>query len=139
MAQSSVYQVAKLGLAGTILKKKGPAPKILTRKFLEVVATHAEVCQVCNGKLRGRDLKCFIRASIAAETQHEGSFQVISVWRKVCQEFPDALHAANKIPIEDACAKWTTYDILNQWFDNVIQDLIRTDLVEEILYSNGKS
>ena len=75
VAQSTVYHTAKLlGLAK------------ITHKFLEVVATHAEVCQVADGKLRGRNLKQLIRASIAG-IQHEVSFQVESVWRKVCQEF----------------------------------------------------
>jgi hypothetical protein len=138
LARSTVYHAAKLGLAGTSPKKKGPAPKI-THKFLEVVATHAEVCQVGDGELRGRDLKRLIGASIAG-TQHEASFQVESVWRKVRQEFPDALQAANKIPIEDSRAQWTTYDNLNQWFDDVKRDLISTGLVddEEVLDANGK-
>jgi hypothetical protein len=118
LAQSIVNQAAKLGLSGTSPKKKGPVPKI-THKFLEVEATHAEVCQqVGNDEMRGRDLKRLIGASIAG-TQHEGLFQMQSVWRKVHQEFPDALQAANKIPIEDARTQWTTYDNLNQWFDDV--------------------
>ncbi len=30
-----------------------------------------------------------------------------------------ALQAANKILIKDVCAEWTTYDNLNQRFDDV--------------------
>ncbi|KAI2494414.1 hypothetical protein MHU86_20097 [Fragilaria crotonensis] len=129
LARSTVYQAAKLGLAGKSPKKKGPEPKI-PNKFLAAVATHAEVCQVGDGELRGRDLKRLIGASIAG-TQYQTSFQVESVWRKVRQEFPDALQAANKIPIEDARAQWTTYDNLNQWFDDVKQDFISTGLVDD--------
>jgi hypothetical protein len=138
LARSTVYQASKLGLAGTSPKKKGPSPKI-PHKFLEVVATHAEVCQVGDGELRGRDLKRLIGDSIAG-TQHEASFQEESVWRKVRQEFPDALQAANKIPIEDARAQWTRHNNLNQWFDDVKRDLISTGLVddEEVLDANGK-
>ncbi len=52
LTRSTVYQAAKDGLAGTSPKKKGPAFKIPS-KFLKVVATHAEVCQVGDGKLKG--------------------------------------------------------------------------------------
>ncbi len=63
-----------------------------------------------------------------------------SAWRKVRQELPDALQAANKIPIEDARAQWTTYDNSNQWFDSIKQDLINIGLVDEevALDANGK-
>lgn len=75
LTRSTVYQAAKDGLAGTSPKKKGPAPKIPV-KFLKVVATHAEVCQVGDGELKGgRDVKGLIGASIVG-TPHEASFQV---------------------------------------------------------------
>ena len=129
LTRSTVYQAAKDGLAGTSPKKKGPASRI-PEKFLKVVATHAEVCQVGDGELKGRDLKRVIGASIVG-TPHEASFQVESVWRKVRSEFPAALQAANKISVEDARAQWTTYDNLDQWFDDVKKDLIGTGLVED--------
>ena len=88
------------------------------------------MCQVGDGELKGRDLKRVIGASIVG-TPHESSFQVESVWRKVRSEFPAALQAANKISVEDARAQWTTYDNLDQWFDNVKKDLIGTGLVED--------
>jgi hypothetical protein len=52
--------------------------------------------------------------------------QVESVWQKAQREFPDALQAATKIVIEDARAQWTTYDNLNQWFDDVKKDILAT-------------
>lgn len=61
-------------------------------------------------------------------TRRHSKFE--SVWRKVCSEFPAALQAANKISVEDAHAQWTTYNNLNQWFDNVQKYLIGTGLVE---------
>ena len=93
-----------------------------------MVATHAEICQVGDGELKGRDVKRLIGASVVG-TSHEASFQVESVWRKVRREFPDALQAATKLSIDDARAQWTTYDNLNQWFDNAKNDLLRTGLV----------
>ena len=61
------------------------------------------------------------------------------VRRKVRSEFPTALQAANKISVEDARAQWTTYDNLDQWFDDVKKDLIGTGLVEDkvLLEENG--
>ncbi len=138
LTRSTVYQAAKDGLAGTSPKKKGPEPKIPS-KFLKVVETHAEVCQVGDGELKGRDVKRLIGASIVG-TPYEAAFQIESVWRKVCSEFPAALQAANKISVEDARAQWTTYDNLDQWFDDVKKDLIGTGLVEDkvVLDEDGK-
>jgi hypothetical protein len=44
-----VYRAYKDGLAGTSPRKKGPPQKISS---FEMVVTHAEVCQVGDGKLR---------------------------------------------------------------------------------------
>ena len=138
LARSTVYQALKDGLAGTSPKKRGPEPKI-PGDFTKMVATHAAVCQVGDGELKGRDFKRLIGASIVG-TEHERNFKVNSVWRKVLKEFPDALQAATKISIEDARAQWTTYDNLNQWFDDVKKDLLGTGLVvdEKVLDKQGK-
>jgi len=42
--------------------------------------------------------------------------------------------------VEDARAQWTTYNNLNQWFDDVKKDLIGTGLVEDkvVLDEDGK-
>jgi hypothetical protein len=104
-----------------------------------MVATHAEVCQVGDGELKGKDLKRLIGASIVG-TPHADLYKPESVWRKVRNEFPESLQAATKIAVEDARAQWTTYDNLNQWFDDVKKDLLATGLVEnEIVYDeNGE-
>ncbi len=73
LARSTVYQAVKDGLARTSLEKMGPEPKIPVQ-FLKVVATHAEVCQVGEGELRGRDLKIKIGASMVG-TEHETAFK----------------------------------------------------------------
>jgi len=131
LSRSTVYQAAKDGLAGTSPKKKGPPSKIPV-VLLEVVATHAEVCQVGDGELKGRDLKRLIGASMVG-TEHETAFTEESVWKKVRKEFPEALQAATKISVEDARAQWTTHDNLNQWFDDVKKDLISTGLVDDVM------
>jgi hypothetical protein len=129
LARSTIYQATKNGLAGVSPMKKGPQPKIQIN-FLEMVATHAEICQVGDGELRGKDLRRLIGASMVG-TPHANAYKVESVWRKVRTEFPDALQAATKIAVEDARAQWTTYDNLNQWFDDVKRDLLATGLVED--------
>ena len=138
LTRSTVYQATKDGLAGVSPKKKGP-PSTIPAKLLEVVKTHAEVCQVGDGELKGLDVKRLIGASIVG-TPYETAFQVESVWRKVRSEYPDALQAANKISVEDARAQWTTHDNLNQWFDDAKKDLVATGLVEDkaVLDENGK-
>jgi hypothetical protein len=98
---------------------------------MEMAATHAGVCQVGDGELKGKDLKRLIGASIVG-TPHANLYKPESVWRKACAEFPDALQAATKIAVEDARAQWTTYDNLNQWFDDAKkEDILATGLVED--------
>ncbi len=69
--------------------------------------------------VKGCDLKTNLKIKIGASivgTRHETLFKVDSVWRKVCNKFPDALQAANKVCVEDARAQWTTCNNFNQWF-----------------------
>jgi hypothetical protein len=126
MAQSTEYQATKDGLAGCSppTGKKGPESKILV-KLMEMVAMHAQVCQVGDGELKGKELKRLIVVSILG-TPHANLFKPESVWQKACTEFPDALQAATKIAVEDACAQWTTYDNLNLWFDDVKKGILAT-------------
>jgi hypothetical protein len=130
LKRSTVYQAAQNGLAGTSPKKRGPAPKI-PMILLEVAATHSQVCQAGDGELKSKDIKRLIGASIEG-TEYEGAFEIESVWRKLRTTFPEKLQAAKKISVEDARAQWTTFDNLNQWFDDVKKDLIRTGLVDDI-------
>ncbi len=137
LAWSTAYRAYKDGIAGTSPKKKGPAPKI-QHEFLESVATHAEVCQVGDGKLRGKDSRQLIGASIVG-TVHANLYKAESVWRKVRTKFRESLQAATKIAVEDAQAQWTTHNNLNQLFDNVKKDLLATGLVEnEIVYGKDR-
>jgi prolyl-tRNA editing enzyme YbaK/EbsC (Cys-tRNA(Pro) deacylase) len=88
LARSTVYDAARGCVVGGVSPKtKGPKPKI-PEDFVSMVATHAEVCQVGDGELKGRDLKRLIGASIVG-TQHEAAFKVESVWRKVRKDFPE--------------------------------------------------
>jgi hypothetical protein len=118
--------------------KKGPAPKI-PEKLMVLVAAHANVCQVGDGELKGKDLKGLIGASMIG-TPHADAYKPESVWRKVRAKYPDALQAATMIAVDDARAQWTTYDNLNQWFDDVKKDLLATGLVDDeiVLDSEGE-
>ena len=117
--------------------KKGPKPRI-PENFLKLVATHAEVCQMGDGELKGRDIKRLVGASILG-TRHEGSFKPESVWRKVRREYPEALQAAGRQSLDDSRAQWTTHDNLDQWFNDAKNDLLSTGLVvnEHVLDENG--
>ena len=117
--------------------KKGPAPKIPEKFSMASVATHAEVWQVGDGELKGKDLKRLIGTSMIG-TPHADANKPESVWRKVKAEYPDALQAATKIAVDDARAQWTTYDNLNQWFDDVKKDLLATGLVDDEIVLDSK-
>jgi hypothetical protein len=89
LARSTVYQAAKVGLAGMSPKTRGLASKI-PKKFMKQVAMHSEVSQVGNGELKSKDFKRLIGASVVG-TEHEASFKVETVWRKLRTEFPESL------------------------------------------------
>jgi hypothetical protein len=56
------------GLTGTSPKKRCPEPKI-SGDLTKIVATHAAVCQVEYGELKGRDYDRLIGASIVGTEQ----------------------------------------------------------------------
>jgi hypothetical protein len=90
-----------------------------------MVATHAEVSQVGDGELKEKDFKRLFGASIIG-TEHEARFNIETAWKKVRNEFPEALQVATKLMVEDTGAQWTTFDNLNQWFDDAKKDLLKT-------------
>ena len=55
---------------------------------------------------------------------HENKYKAESVWQKGQMSYPKALQAATKIAVMDAHAQWTTYNNLNQWFDDAKKDII---------------
>ena len=78
--------------------------------------------------MRGRDIRRLINAAIMG-TQFEGKFEVESMWKKVRTRHPDRIQAATKVSMDEARSKWTTVDILEQWFDDAKVDLIKSGLV----------
>ena len=139
LTKSTVYRAVARGDVGmTSPMKRGPRTKI-PDALLEVVAVHTEMCQVGDeGELRGRDIKRIIGAAVLG-TQFHDKFKVQSVWKKVRCEFPEKLQAARKLSVDDARAQWTTYNNLQQWFDDAKRDLIDTGLVidQEVRDRNG--
>jgi hypothetical protein len=137
LARSTVYNAVNEGRSGLSPKVMGPKPKI-PDELVAMVAIHAEVSQVGDGELRGRDIKRLIDASIV-DTEYETQFTLESVWRKVRKEFPESMHAATRMSVEDARAQWTTHDNLDQWFTDVKCDLLTTGLVidEEVFNIDG--
>ena len=125
LRKSSVHDAARAGVVGGVSPKKmGPKLKI-PDDFLLAVATHAEVCQVGDGELKGRDDKQLIGASII-DTRHKGAFKVdSSVWRKVRKEHISSFQAArSKISVDDSRAQWTTFTNLDQWFNDAKRSTI---------------
>ena len=100
---------------------------------MALVATLAEVCQVGDGKLKGKDLRRLIGASMIG-TAHANAYKVKSVWQKTKTLFPDALQAATKIAVEDARAQWMRCDNLKQWFDDIKNNELKTGLVDDKLF-----
>ena len=65
---------------------------------MALIATHAEVCQVGDGVLKGKDLRRMIGALMIG-TAHTNAYKIKSVWQKTRTVFPDVLQAAN----QDCC------------------------------------
>jgi hypothetical protein len=113
----------------------GPPSKVPTI-LVVLLATHAEVAQVSQGELSGKDVWRLIEASVHG-TAFEDQFKTTTVWRKVLLEYPNSLQAANKISVEDARSQWTTHDNLDKWFDDAKLDLLKSGLVRDILVLDG--
>jgi hypothetical protein len=128
LTRSTLYRAVSKGNNGAQSPaKKGPEAKI-PEVLVEVIATHAQVSQCSEGEMRGREIKRLIGAAILG-TSYDDEFTIESVWRKVRREFPEHLQAANKMSVDDARAQWTTFDNLQQWFNDAKKDLIETGLV----------
>ena len=138
LTRSTLYRAVSKGSHGeTSPAKKGPAEKI-PGVLLNVAVAHTQVSQCGDGEMRGREIKRLIGAAIVG-TEYNNKFKIESVWRKMRREFPEQLQAASKVSIDDARAQWTTFDNLQQWFDDVKKDLIETGLVidAEVRDANG--
>ncbi len=128
LTRSTLYRAVSKGSNGLQSPaKKGPQLKI-PDVLLAVVAAHAQVSQCGDGDMRGREIRRVIGAAIL-DTVYNDQFTIESVWRKVLREHPAQLQAANKMSVDDARTQWTTFDNLQQWFDDAKKDLIDTGLV----------
>ena len=138
LTRSTLYRAVSKGSSGVQSPaKKGPPAKI-PDVLVAVVAAHAQVSQCSEGEMRGREIRRLIGAAIM-DTPYDGQFTIESVFRKVLREHPAQLQAANKMSVDDARAQWTTFDNLQQWFDDAKKDLIETGLVldAEVRDANG--
>jgi hypothetical protein len=135
LTRSTIYRHTKAGRAGVSPVKMGPPSKVPTI-LVELLATHAEVAQVSQGELSGKDVRRLIEASVHG-TAFEDQFKTTTVWKKVLLEYPNSLQAANKISVEDARSQWTTHDNLDNWFDDAKLDLIKSGLVRDVLVLDG--
>ena len=85
---STAYQQASKddGLAEcSSTGKKGPESKIPI-KLMELAMTHAALCQVGDGEVKGKDLKRLIGASILG-TPHANRYKPESVWQRHAESF----------------------------------------------------
>jgi hypothetical protein len=78
LAHSPVYQATKDGLDGCSATGKKRTESKIPIKLMEMVATHAQVCQVGDGELKGKELRCLIDASILG-TPHANLYKPESV------------------------------------------------------------
>jgi hypothetical protein len=51
-----------------------------------------------------------------------------SAWQKLRRDFPEQLQLANKMSMHDSHAQWTTFDNLQQWFNDAKMILLKAVL-----------
>ena len=139
LTKETLYRTVREGRAGESPLKRGPPPKI-PDILLEVVALHAEVSQVGEGgELRGRDIKRLMGAAVLG-TKYDGTFKLESAFKKLKKQHPERLQAGKGVSMEESRSRWTTANNLEQWFDDVKEDLIKSGLVidREVRDSHGK-
>ena len=137
LCKTTINCLAQSGKSGLSPMKRGPPAKI-PKFLLDIISTHIEVCQVGSGELSGKQIRRLIGAAISGSA-YEGMFNVETVWKKLRNDFPVTMQAATKLSVDDARAEWTTFENLNQWFDDAKRDLIKTGLVvdEPVLDDKG--
>ena len=140
LSRSTIYRSVQQGHVGQSPSKMGPQPSIPI-VLMDILAAHSEVSQVGNGgELRGRDLKRLIGAAVLG-TRHENKFKVESAWKKLRTVHPEKIQATKIATAEDARLKWTTFENLQQWFDDAKLDLIVSGLVvddQEVRTESGE-
>jgi hypothetical protein len=139
LSRSTIYRAVQQGHVGQSPCKMGPPPSI-PDVLMDALAAHSEVSQVGNGgELRGRDFKRLIGAAVMG-TRHENKFTIDSAWKKLRTAHPEKMQATNIATAEDARLKWTTFENLQQWFDDAKADLIATGLVvdQEVRNESGE-
>jgi hypothetical protein len=62
-------------------------------------------------------------------TKYEDRFTVESAWKKLRTRHRERLQAGTKVSMEEAGSKRTTVNNLEQWIDDVKDDLINSGLV----------
>jgi len=121
-----VNKYVSQGLVGKSPMKNGRPPKI-DRVLLATMAKHINVCQVSDGELSSSEIRATMLAAVEG-TEHEENFSVEYAWRRLRKEFPDEVTPVAKLQVDDIRGEWTTWEKMNQWFDDSKKVLVDNGL-----------
>ena len=116
LALSTVRNAVSDGKVGCSPLKKGPSAKI-SREFLELVALHTNMEQVCErGEMDAAAIKGTMIAAIM-DTPHEKKFNYDYAWEECRRLNADIMVPVSAKETEDIRWQWVTFENMRDFYD----------------------
>lgn len=129
LKKGTLYNYVNNSLIGSSPRKKGPAP-VLPPQFLDLLDCHVSMTQLQGTEeTKPRMLKALIGAALKG-TQFE-SMSEDYIYTMFRRKYPETVHPAKAMEMEERRMLWTTFPNLNKWFDGTKACLIHYGYVED--------
>ena len=110
--------------------RKGPLSKI-SRVLIEATVLHVGMKQVSGtGEAKAKDIMAIISAAVK-NTKHQDSVNVKYAYEKIRLNEAERMQNGSVRGVEDIRCQWTTYEKLNQWFDDAKPVLLKYKFAED--------
>jgi len=110
--------------------RKGPPSKI-SKVLIEAIVLHVGMKQVSGtGEAKAKDIMSIISAAVK-NTKHQDSVNVKYAYEKIRLIEAERMQNSSIRGVEDIRCQWTTYEKLNQWFDDAKPVLLKYKFAED--------
>ena len=109
--------------------RKGPASKI-SKVLIEATVLHVGMKQIYGtGEVKVKDILAIISA-IVKNTKHQDSVNEQYTYERIRLAEAERMQNSSVRGVEDIRCQWTTYEKLNQWFDDAKPVLLKYKFAE---------
>ena len=110
--------------------RKGPPSKI-SKVLIEAIVLHVGMKQVSGtGEAKAKDIMSIISAAVK-NTKHQDSVNVQYAYERIRLSEAERMQNSSIRGVEDIRCQWTTYEKLNQWFDDAKPVLLKYKFAED--------